>query len=91
MDFPKHLRQFLVTFWPIWRSINIIPGRIAILCPDYGNYPQIFQRARVQAGESLLLIYIPGFVESVIFYFPNGESTMTGESIVNMICFLGTP
>ena len=27
----------------------------------------------------------------VIFYFPNRKSTMTGESIVNVFYFLGTP
>ena len=27
----------------------------------------------------------------MIFYFPNGKSTMTGESIVNIFYFLGTP
>ena len=27
----------------------------------------------------------------VIFYFPNGKSTMTGESIVDIFYFLGTP
>ena len=27
----------------------------------------------------------------VMFYFPNGTSTMAGESIVKMFYFLGTP
>ena len=32
-----------------------------------------------------------GFVEGDLAYFPNGKSTMTGESIVNIFYFLGTP
>jgi hypothetical protein len=33
----------------------------------------------------------PGLVWSVICYFPNGKSTMTGESIVNMFLFCWGP
>ena len=46
---------------------------------------QVSSHATVPQGETA---HIPGFVWSDFFYFPNGKSTTTGESIKWMFFFL---